>query len=99
MGVLGVVKKTRHIFIVGRTRIHIDNVDDLGNFIELEVMMRSGDKNIMDCDRETAEKIAADLIQALSIKEEDLIAEAYIDLLNRKNNPNMMDLTFSTDAK
>lgn len=37
MGVLGVVKKTRHIFIVGRTRIHIDNVDDLGNFIELEV--------------------------------------------------------------
>lgn len=37
IGVSGVVKKTRHIYIVGRTRIHIDNVDNLGNFIELEV--------------------------------------------------------------
>ncbi|XP_070158744.1 uncharacterized protein [Polyergus mexicanus] len=82
IGVTGVVKKTRHIYIVGRTRIHIDNVDNLGNFIELEVMMRSDDKNITDCDQETAEKSAADLMKALSIKEEDLIAEAYVDLLS-----------------
>ncbi|KAM0725443.1 hypothetical protein ACS0PU_008929 [Formica fusca] len=83
IGVTRVVKKTRHLYIVGRTRIHIDNVDNLGNFIELEVMMRSDNKNITDCDRETAEKIAADLMKALSIKEEDLIAEAYVDLLSR----------------
>lgn len=37
IGVTRVVKKTRHVYIVGRTRIHIDNVDNLGNFIELEV--------------------------------------------------------------
>lgn len=51
--------------------------------------MRSDNKNIVDCDRETAERIATDLMQALSIKEEDLIAEAYIDLLNRRNNLNI----------
>lgn len=37
MGILGVVKKIRHLFIVGQTRVHIDQVDGLGNFIELEV--------------------------------------------------------------
>lgn len=37
MGVTGVVKKTRQLFIVGQTRIHIDQVDGLGNFVELEV--------------------------------------------------------------
>jgi len=37
-----------------------------------------------DQDIKIAQKIADDLMQALFIKEEDLIAEAYIDLLNSK---------------
>lgn len=37
IGVLGIVKKTRLLYMVGQTRIHIDKVDGLGNFIELEV--------------------------------------------------------------
>jgi len=78
IGVLGIVKKTRFLYIVGQTRIHIDKVDGLGNFLELEVVLRK------DQDVETAQKIADDLMGALFIKEDDLIAEAYIDLLNSK---------------
>lgn len=38
LGVKGVVKKTRHLYIHEHTRIHIDNVENLGKFVELEVM-------------------------------------------------------------
>lgn len=78
IGVLGIVKKTRLLYMVGQTRIHIDKVDGLGNFIELEVVLQK------DQDLETAQKIADDLMRALFIKEDDLIAEAYMDLLNSK---------------
>ncbi|KAL6258856.1 hypothetical protein P5V15_010802 [Pogonomyrmex californicus] len=76
MGMRGVVKKTRLLYNVGQTRVHIDEVDGLGNFIELEVVLQD------DEDVKTGQKIANDLMQALFIKEEDLIAKAYIDLLH-----------------
>lgn len=37
MGIKGEVKKARTLFIFERTRIHIDSVDGLGDFMELEV--------------------------------------------------------------
>ncbi|VDL72951.1 unnamed protein product [Nippostrongylus brasiliensis] len=37
MGVKGEVKKVRTLFIHDRTRIHIDRVEGLGDYMELEV--------------------------------------------------------------
>ena len=37
MGIKGDVKKTRYLYMVGQTRVHVDEVEGLGNFMELEV--------------------------------------------------------------
>lgn len=37
LGVLGVVRKERLLYLVGQTRVHLDRVDGLGDFMELEV--------------------------------------------------------------
>ncbi|XP_054844496.1 uncharacterized protein LOC129335729 [Eublepharis macularius] len=36
LGVKGVVKKERRLYIVGQTRVHVDRVEGLGDFMELE---------------------------------------------------------------
>lgn len=75
LGVRGVVSKTRYLYIVGRTRVHLDDVDDLGHFMELEVVLEPGE-NPDDGDEE-----ARQLMQTLGILDQDLIKCAYIDLL------------------
>ena len=35
--VQGVVKKKRLLYLVGQTRVHCDEVEGLGHFVELEV--------------------------------------------------------------
>ena len=42
MGVRGVVEKKRLLWIVDQTRIHFDSVIGLGNFVELEFVLRDG---------------------------------------------------------
>ncbi len=76
LGVRGVVKKTRRLYLVGQTRIHMDEVEGLGEFIELEVVMREGQN---DAD---GLAIAENLMQKLGIHEEDLIEGAYMDMMD-----------------
>ena len=63
----------------GRTRIHLDKVDSLGEFVELEVVL-SDTECIGDGERE-----AQTLMNKLSISQDQLIEVAYIDLLDMQN--------------
>lgn len=42
-GQIGRVRKHRTLFLLGRTRIHLDIVEGLGEFVELEVEMGEGE--------------------------------------------------------
>jgi predicted adenylyl cyclase CyaB len=74
-GVVGRVVKARTLYLVGRTRVHLDRVQDLGEFMELEVVLA-------DDEAESAGAAEADaLMRALGIAQADCIAGAYLDLL------------------
>ncbi|KAJ8680205.1 hypothetical protein QAD02_015992 [Eretmocerus hayati] len=74
-GILGNVKKTRHLYMVGNTRIHIDRVFELGNFMELEVAISDTDDPV------EGEKIAKNLMKDLGIPETSLLSGAYMDMI------------------
>ena len=75
LGVIGVVEKTRTLLLVGRTRIHLDEVRDLGSFMELEVVLAPGE------DPADGETEAHQLMAKLGIGRDDLVVGAYLDLL------------------
>lgn len=77
LGVRGVVRKRREVFHVGATRVHVDEVEGLGSFVELEVVLGPGDST------ESGERRARELMRELEIRAEDLVDVAYIDLLSR----------------
>ncbi|XP_043496999.1 uncharacterized protein LOC122520794 [Polistes fuscatus] len=79
-GIIGTIKKTRRLYTIDQTRIHVDDVDDLGSFLELEVVL----KDNQDIDYGT--KVAENIMKSLNINARDLISVAYIDLLNKIKN-------------
>ena len=70
-----VVTKTRLLYLVGQTRIHLDEVIGLGSFLELEVVLTDG----RSC--EEGHRIAREIMGALEVRVEDLVVGAYADLL------------------
>lgn len=78
LGVRGVVRKTRTLYLVGQTRVHLDEVEGLGEFMELEVVLRPEQPDI------EGQAIARDLMTRLGVHEEDLLEGAYMDLLEGK---------------
>jgi len=75
LGQVGHIRKKRTLFRVGRTRIHLDRVEGLGDFLELEVVLADNE------DVKIGEAIVADLMEKLGVRPDQLIAGAYIDLL------------------
>lgn len=77
-GIRGVVKKTRYLYLVGQTRVHMDDVEGLGQFMELEVVLREGQSDT------EGQAIAEDLMQKLGIQKSDLLDGAYMDLIESR---------------
>jgi predicted adenylyl cyclase CyaB len=79
-GIRGVVRKTRYLYLVGQTRVHLDDVEGLGQFMELEVVLREGQSDA------EGQVIAEGLMAALGVKRSDLLEGAYMDLLESSMN-------------
>jgi predicted adenylyl cyclase CyaB len=74
-GQAGRVRKHRTLYLVGRTRVHLDRVDGLGEFLELEVVLRDGESVSAGLDEAHA------LMNKLGVTGSQLITGAYVDLL------------------
>jgi adenylate cyclase class IV len=61
--------------MVGRTRIHLDQVEDLGEFLELEVVLEADERS------SGGQAEAQHWMALLDIFPENLVNLAYIDLL------------------
>lgn len=77
-GQIGRVRKLRTLLLAGRTRIHLDRVEGLGDFMELEVVL-ADDEPMQDGVAE-----AHALMARLGIAADQLIDVAYLDLLRAK---------------
>lgn len=74
LGEGGRVRKRRRLFLFEHTRIHLDEVEGLGTFVELEtVLTEQGEAEA----RAELDRIA----QALGLDAEERVSTAYVDLL------------------
>jgi predicted adenylyl cyclase CyaB len=82
VGQLGKVTKRREASIVEwkglSARIHLDEVENLGDFIEFEVIINK------DSEVALGEDMVLYLSNTFGIKDEHLIKEAYFDLIYKK---------------
>jgi len=76
LGVAGRVIKRRVVYRAGRTRIHLDRVRDLGDFLELEVELAPGESAAAGV------REARRLMGLLDVGDDALEAGAYVDLLS-----------------
>ena len=83
LGEVVTVKKRREVYLVGQTRIHLDQVEGLGEFLELEVVLAEGQ------DDDDGREIARQLMDLLGVKKDALVSCAYADLL--LGAPNKME--------
>ena len=74
LGVVGIVAKRRWLYLKGQTRVHLDRVQRLGDFLELEVVLREGQAEAEGV------AIAQEILATLGIAPEDLVEGAYLDL-------------------
>ena len=81
--VLVVVCKTRLLYLTGNIRIHLDRVEDLGKFLEIEAVV-SRAHNVRDC-HEKVHELRSKLKPALG----EMLSVSYSDLLLADSEPEL----------
>jgi adenylate cyclase, class 2 len=75
LGIMKVVKKSRCIYYLGNVKFHIDQVEGLGHFIEIEAIGENGDEEKLD-------RQCRHYMNKLGIDPLDLVAGSYSDMVN-----------------
>ncbi len=78
-GVLVIVDKLRSIYFIDNVKFHVDEVKDLGNFMEIEAIDTDG-----SLDEKKLLEQCYFYLDLLGIQEDDLIDNSYSDLLLHK---------------
>ena len=78
LGTLVKVDKTRHLFLYGATRIHLDRVENLGCFVELETVMQYQTEEEARAEHELVK-------QTLGLDEREIVAVSYGDHLQERS--------------
>jgi len=75
IGVLATVRKTRQLLTRGNIRLHLDQVDGLGEFGEIEAVL--GENGNLEDSRAAVEELLA----ALDVNRKNLIGASYYEML------------------
>ncbi|MBK8965388.1 MAG: class IV adenylate cyclase [Saprospiraceae bacterium] len=79
LGVRVQVKKRREIYFVENVKIHLDELDGLGQFVEIEAIAPAP-----DFPNDTLHAQCTFFMALFQIQPEDILAESYSDMLSRK---------------
>ena len=80
LGIKVVVDKKRQIYFIDNIKFHLDKVEGLGTFCEIEAIDTEGVFTEAELDKQCKE-----YMELFNIKKEDLISVSYSDMLLAKN--------------
>lgn len=76
LGILAIVDKKREIYFIENVKFHLDTVEKLGTFVEIEAIDTEGtiskERLLEQCNK---------YLELFEIKKNDLLAESYSDLI------------------
>ena len=80
MNVISCVDKRRKIFFIDNVKFHLDRIEGLGTFVEIEAIGMT--------ESDTVEKLknqCAQYIEMFGIQDDDFVADSYVDMVRRKS--------------
>jgi adenylate cyclase class 2 len=76
LGILIEVRKERHIYFIDHVKFHIDYLDSLGTFLEIEVIDEFDEYSVDEMN-----SLCKEYQTILSISDDDLLTHSYSDML------------------